>query len=206
MSIRTTTSRVKGFLVEETYLKGALDKLGVAFDVDHIGRYKDAGDVFTRSNMSNETKEVMNGVLDQIFNSFCSAVADGRHKSVEDIRNLIDEGPFLASAAQSAGLIDELGYESQMYRDLTARVKAGELAKLSYKTYAKSVEASGERIAILAGEGDIVRGSVIRTLWPDGGNRFGHLFEDHSASEERLEHQRGYFARRFARRRCRRLR
>jgi protease-4 len=151
---------VKGFLVEETYLKGTLDKLGVGFDVDHIGRYKDAGDVFTRSNMSNETKEVMNGVLDQIFNSFCSAVADGRHKSVEDVRNMIDEGPFLASAAQKAGLIDELGYESQMYRDLTDRLKASDLAKLSYKTYAKAVEASGERIAILAGEGDIVRGSV----------------------------------------------
>src|ERR1700750_409930 len=38
---------VKGFLIEATFLKGTLDKLGISFDVDHIGRYKDAGDIFT---------------------------------------------------------------------------------------------------------------------------------------------------------------
>ncbi len=155
---------VKGFLIEETYLKGALDKLGIGFDVDHIGRYKDAGDVFTRSSMSTETKEVMNGVLDQVLGSFCTAVAGGRHKSSDDIRALIDEGPFLASAAKAAGLVDELGYESQMYRDLTSRVKATELAKLSYKTYVRSIAGSGERIALLAGEGDIIRGSLDQPL------------------------------------------
>jgi protease-4 len=151
---------VKGFLVEETYLKGLLDKVGIGVDVDHIGRYKDAGDVFTRSNMSSETREVMNSVLDQILNSFCAAVAEGRHKQVDDVRNLIDQGPFLATAAKSSGLVDELGYESQLYRDLSRRVKENSLAKLSYKTYAKASESSGERIALLAGEGDIVRGRV----------------------------------------------
>jgi protease IV len=151
---------VKGFLIEETYLKGTLDKLGIGIDVDHIGRYKDAGDIFTRSSMSGETREVMNGVLDQVFGSFCTAVAGGRHKSPDDIRTLIDQGPFLAVAAKAGGLVDELGYESQLYRDLTSRVKAAEVVKLSYKTYARSIVSSGERIALLAGEGDIIRGSV----------------------------------------------
>ncbi|MGA8598780.1 MAG: signal peptide peptidase SppA [Bryobacteraceae bacterium] len=155
---------VKGFLIEETYLKGTLDKLGIGFDVDHIGRYKDAGDIFTRSNMSSDTREVMNGVLDQVLGSFCTAVGGGRHKSPDDIRALIDQGPFLAAAAKSAGLVDELGYESQLYRDLTSRVKAAQLAKLSYKTYVRSVASSGERIALLAGEGDIIRGSLDQPL------------------------------------------
>ncbi len=150
---------IKGFRVESTYLKGALDKLGISFDVDHIGRYKDAGDMFTRSNMSPETREVMNGVLDQVYGTFCTTIAQSRRKSVDDVRALIDKGPFLANAAEQAGLVDTLGYESQMYRDLTDRVKAGELPKLSYKTYARSVSPSGARIALLSGEGDIVRGS-----------------------------------------------
>ena len=42
---------VKGFLLEELYFKNSLDKLGVQVDVDHIGKYKDAGDVFTKSGM-----------------------------------------------------------------------------------------------------------------------------------------------------------
>ena len=152
--------RVKGFRVESTFIKGTLDKLGISFDVDHIGRYKDAGDALTRTNMSPETREVLNQVLDQIYSSFCTGVGEGRHKPVSDIQSLIDQGPFLAMAAKQAGLIDELGYESQMYRDLANRVKSGELAKVSYKTYVKSTPGTGTRIALLSGEGDIIRGKV----------------------------------------------
>ncbi len=72
---------VKGFLLEAMYFKNGLDKLGVQFEVDHIGRYKDAGDVLTRTNMSPETREVLGQVLDQIYGDFCSTVGQGRHKS-----------------------------------------------------------------------------------------------------------------------------
>lgn len=152
--------RVKGFRVESTFIKGTLDKLGITFDVDHIGRYKDAGDALTRTNMSPETREVLNQVLDQIYGSFCSGVAEGRHKSAAAIQALIDQGPFLAMPAKQAGLIDELGYESQMYRDLASRAKADKLDKVSYKTYVKTNPGTGTRIALLSGEGDIIRGKV----------------------------------------------
>ncbi len=46
---------VKGFGLEEMFFKNTLDKLGVNVQVDHIGRYKDAGDIFTRTNMTPET-------------------------------------------------------------------------------------------------------------------------------------------------------
>ncbi len=39
--------RSKGFRIEETYLKNTLDKLGIGVEVDHIGRFKDAGDLYT---------------------------------------------------------------------------------------------------------------------------------------------------------------
>jgi len=50
---------VKGFALEEMYFKNTLDKVGVQFEVDHIGRYKDAGDIFTKTAMSPETREVL---------------------------------------------------------------------------------------------------------------------------------------------------
>jgi protease-4 len=152
--------RVKGFRVESTFIKGTLDKLGITFDVDHIGRYKDAGDALTRTNMSPETREVLNQVLDQIYGSFCNGVAEGRHKSAADMQALIDQGPFLAMPAKQAGLIDELGYESQMYRDLASRAKTDKLDKVSYKSYVKANPGTGTRIALLSGEGDIIRGKV----------------------------------------------
>lgn len=149
---------VKGFHLEEMYFKNTLDKLGVAVQVDHIGRYKDAGDIFTRTNMSPETREVLGEVLDQVYNDFCSTVASSRHKSAADIQALIDIGPFLPPQAKATGLVDELGYEDQVYGDLKKKLGGETLNKVSIRAYFHAVPARGDRIALLVGEGEIVGG------------------------------------------------
>ena len=149
---------VKGFRVKELFFKSTLDKLGVQIEVDHIGRYKDAGDMFTRGNMSPETREVLGQVLDQIYNDFCSTVGEGRHKSAADIKTLIDLGPFMAKEAKAAGLVDQLGYEDDVYSDLKKKVNVSNLNKVNIRTYFRAAPGKGDRIAVLVGEGDIVRG------------------------------------------------
>lgn len=148
---------VKGFAAETVYLKQALDKLGVNVQVDHIGAYKDAGDAFTRSNMSPETREVLSEVLDQIYGDFATRVGQGRHKTPVEIRALVDQGPYLARQAKGNGLIDELGYEDQVYADLKKKLKSSELKKVDIRTYTKAVPGKGDRIAVVVGQGDIVR-------------------------------------------------
>ncbi len=150
---------VKGMRLETMYLKGSLDKIGVEFQVDHIGRFKDAGDMFTRKDMSPETREVLNQVLDQIFGDFCSTVAAGRKKTADQITSIVNQGPFTADKAQAAGLLDVLGYEDQMYGELTKKV-GGDPSKVSLRTYSKTIPYKGDRIAVLSAEGDIVRGHV----------------------------------------------
>lgn len=149
---------VKGFLLEELYFKNSLDKLGVQVDVDHIGKYKDAGDIFTKSNMTPETREVLNQVLDQIYNDFCAQIGQSRHIAPDQLKALIDGGPFIGNQAKVNGLIDELGYEDQVYTDLKKRTADSNLSKLSIKNYFRVAPAKGDRIAILVGEGEIVRG------------------------------------------------
>ncbi len=149
---------VKGFGLEEMYFKNTLDKLGVSVQVDHIGRYKDAGDMFTRNNMTPETREVLGQVLDQIYGDFCTAVGQGRHKSADEIRTLVDMGPFMAKQAKATGLVDELGYEDQVYADLKKRTGVGDINKLSLKTYFRAAPGRGDRIAMLVGEGEIITG------------------------------------------------
>ncbi|MBV9302158.1 MAG: signal peptide peptidase SppA [Acidobacteriaceae bacterium] len=155
------TLDVKGFLLEAMYLKNALDKLGIDIQVDHIGRYKDAGDIFTKANMSPETREVLGQVLDQLYADFCSTVGQGRHKTADEIRALVDQGPFIAAQAKSSGLVDELGYEDQVYGELKKKV-GGELNRTSIKTYFRAVPGRGDHIAMLVGAGEIQRGE------PDG--------------------------------------
>ncbi len=155
---------VKGLLVEAMYFKGTMDKLGIDMQVDHIGRYKDAGDIFTKTSMSPETREVLNQVLDQLYGDFCSTVAQGRHKSANEVKALIDQGPFIASNAKANGLVDELGYEDQVYGDLKKKLGAGQLNRTSIKAYFRAVPNRGDRIAVLVGAGEIQRGEPDNTF------------------------------------------
>lgn len=159
---------VKGFHIEELYFKNTLDKLGITVDVDHIGRFKDAGDIFTKTNMSPETREVLNQVLDQIYGDFCANIASSRHKTADDVKNLVDNGPFLAAQAKTAGLVDELGYEDQVYTDLKVRVGVGDLNKVDIRSYFHAVPGRGDRIALLVGEGDIVSSDPDNTFGNTG--------------------------------------
>ncbi|HWF46844.1 MAG TPA: signal peptide peptidase SppA [Bryobacteraceae bacterium] len=156
---------VKGLGLEALYFKNLLDKIGVNFQVDHIGRYKDAGDMFTRTDMSPETKEVLNQVLDQLYGDFCTTVGQGRRKSPDEVRALVDMGPFTAAQAKTSGLVDVLGYEDQVFGDLKKKLAISDLKKNSIKTYFRAEPGAGDRIAYIAAEGDILRGD------PD--NQFG---------------------------------
>lgn len=154
---------VKGLRAEVMFLKGTLDKLGVEFEIEHAGRYKDAGDMFTRSSMRPETREVLEAVLDQLFGDFVQAVAAGRSMEALRVRALVDEGPFLAAQAKVRGLVDELAFEGEFFDQLKQRLGQEEIRKLSCRDYVRVPAGSlglegGSRIAIVVAEGTIVRG------------------------------------------------
>lgn len=154
---------VKGLRAEAIYLKQTLDKIGVQVEVVHAGKYKDAPDMFTRTGMSPETREVLNSVLDGLYAQLTSAIASARKKSPEQIRAAIDQGPFLSRDALAAGLVDVLQYQDQAFGDLERQLKVSRTRKISPRDYlripAQSVGlGTGSRIAFVVAEGSIVRG------------------------------------------------
>ena len=64
---------LKGLRAELMYFKKTLDKLGVTVEVEHAGKYKDFGDMFTRTDMSPETREVINSVVDDLYGNLVDA-------------------------------------------------------------------------------------------------------------------------------------
>jgi protease-4 len=154
---------VKGLRAEMMYFKNTLQKIGVSVEIEHAGKYKDFGDMFTRTDMSPETQEVMNSVVDSLYSDLVTGIASGRRKSPEQVRAIIDQGPFTATQALKAGLVDELRFEDQMWGELKDRLKA-EPSRVSMDKYSKitpeSLGLQGKsRIAVIVGEGDIVRGN-----------------------------------------------
>ncbi|MBI3472714.1 MAG: signal peptide peptidase SppA [Candidatus Solibacter usitatus] len=155
---------VKGLRAELMFFRRTLDKLGVQVEIEHAGKYKDFGDTFVRDKMSPETREVINSVLDEIYGHLVDTLAKARKKTPEQMRAIIDDGPFLADQALAKGLVDALVYEDQMLDDLKKRAKLGEIKKVSHRDYAKVPASSlglegGSRIAVLMADGGITRGS-----------------------------------------------
>ncbi len=151
---------LKGLRLESTFVKSTLDKLGVKVDVEHAGKYKDAGDMLTRNSLSPESREVLNSIVDSVFATLTASIAEGRKKTPEEVRALIDKGPFLARQAKESGLVDDLLYEDQVLGELKKRLNQSELKKVSHRDYLKvgGAGAAKKRIALLVGDGTIVRG------------------------------------------------
>jgi len=153
---------MKGMRIESMYFKDTLDKLGVKMEVIHAGKYKDAYDMFTRTSMTPETREVLNSILDQVYGNLCTVVAEGRKKTPEQVSALINQGPFLAADAKAAGLVDVLGYEDQVFGDLKKRLnQTADIRRVSHRTYMRSFDPDEQRtrIALVVGDGVITRGT-----------------------------------------------
>jgi len=162
---------LKGMRFELMYFRKTLDKLGVQVEIEHAGKYKDFGDMFTRASMSPETKEVLTSILDGLYDNLVQTIAAARKKTPDQIRGTIDQGPFLSKEAKGQGLIDGLLYEDQMYDEVKEKLAGGDLKKLSLHDYLKvpasSVGLGGkQRIALVTGQGGISRGD-------DGGDFSG---------------------------------
>jgi len=144
---------VKGLRAELMFLKGTLDKLGITMEFEHVGKYKDYPDQFTKTGPSPETLEYVNQILDQYYGNLIDVMAQGRKRSPDQIRASIDRGPFVGSEAQANGLVDGLIYEDEMFD------KAGKLARITDRSYSKAIGSDkGKRIALVTEEGDITRG------------------------------------------------
>src|ERR1035438_4293048 len=153
---------LKGLVAESLSFKNTLDKIGVSVEVEHAGKYKDFGDMFTRADMSPETREVLNSVLDDLYGNLVARIAAARKKTPEEVRDIIDRGPFTATQALQAGLVDELRFEDEVWTMISIPL-GGAPKKVSIGAYAgvpaASVGLQGKsRIALVVGEGDIVRG------------------------------------------------
>jgi protease-4 len=148
---------VKGLRAELMYFKGTLDKLGISMEFEHVGKYKDAPDQFTRESPRPETLEVTNQILDQYYGNLVNVIAQGRHKDPAAVRAILDDGPYAGRQALERGLLDGLLFEEQILPNLR------DANKVSGRDYAKAVltpEGRRPRIAFVTASGDITRGET----------------------------------------------
>jgi protease-4 len=105
---------LNGLEAEVTFIKGTLEKLGIVADLEHIGKYKSASDLLTRTTMSDAHREVVNSLLDDLYDQITWDIAQGRGWTQEETKTKIDSGPFTATEAKSSDLVDTLLFYDQL--------------------------------------------------------------------------------------------
>lgn len=170
---------INGLAANAMFYRGSLDKLGIEPQFIQIGKYKNAPDQYTRKEMSEGQREVVNSILDHLYNRLVTTISEDRKLPAEKVRELIDTAPHRATSAEKLGLIDGARYRDQVYEEIKKQLgyKAGdELRTVTSKAYNEIKPESlglenGERVAVIYASGAITTGSSNQS--PFGGNFVG---------------------------------
>jgi protease IV len=142
----------------ELFLRGTLDQIGAFPDALQIGAYKTAANTFTEHTFTPEHREMAESLNRDLYGQLLQGIADGRQKTFEDVRQLIDHGPFLPDEAVRVGLVDDLAYEDE----IDNRLDLGEVRMLEGRDYRVSPASlglnRGPRVAVIYAVGIISSG------------------------------------------------
>lgn len=146
-----------GLYVEGMFFKGALEKLKIEPDFNHVGQYKSAAETFTESQFSPPAAAAINAVLDDSFRQIVVDVAQARRLAPAAVRRLIDGGPYVAREALDKGLVDGLAYPDEFKKRIESR--AGGLPRLvRVQDYQPGRGLGAKELAVVFALGVIVRG------------------------------------------------
>jgi protease-4 len=159
--------QVNGIATSTLYLKDALARLGVAFEVVAAGAYKSAPEPLVRTGPSGEAREAIDSVLDDVFGRLVADVAAARRLPPERVRALVDQGLFAADEAKEAGLVDAVIWPDEA-EELLRRMSGGRVRRSG--RYRPEPERAAQRwgtrpvVEVIRVEGAIVAGRSRRGI------------------------------------------
>ncbi len=110
------TVDLRGISTTSPYFKELLDTLGVDVMNFRSHKYKNAGNMFSETEMTAAEREVYDSLLQSIFDQMVAAMNAGRGAKLKtSVQETIDAGPYyLATDALTAGLVDKVIYEDEL--------------------------------------------------------------------------------------------
>ena len=96
-----------GVIFSQLQYSELLEKYGVRSNVIKSGKYKDLGSPLR--NMTEEERQILQEMIDDIYSQFVHAVAEGRQMNESEVLELADGRIFTGRQAKELGLVDELG-------------------------------------------------------------------------------------------------
>ena len=172
-----------------TFLKGALDKLGVEPRIFRVGKFKGAVEPFTRTSISDENRMQIESYLNSIYDTYLEGLAETTDLSEAQLRDIADSmRVFLPQQAVDQKLVTQLSYDDQVKESIRQKLGItpeeqeddddddtdGGINFISLGKYQRSLandeDYSRNRVAVIVAEGNIVNGEGSTTSV--GGEKF----------------------------------
>jgi protease-4 len=165
---------IEGYGYYRTFLKGAIDKLGVDVNVFRVGEFKSATEQFSRTDMSPEDREQSLVWLNTVWSHYQTAVAGARGLEPAAIAQYVDEFSKAlverrgdaAAVALERGLITEIKSRHEVEDMLKELVGEDErehtFRQIAHWDYLRAVRRPqvhrGDRIGVVVASGEILDG------------------------------------------------
>jgi protease-4 len=186
---------IDGYGYYRTFLKGAIDKLGVDVNVFRAGKFKSYTDQFSRNDMSEQEREESSAWLNSLWNSYQSAVTAARGMQPDAVAAYVGQtipalranGGDFAAIAVERGLVNELKTRRQVEQRLMAL--AGEnkdthsFNGIDFQDYLEVErprralsKVGGKKVGVVIASGEILDGE--QPSGTIGGDSLAHLLRE----------------------------
>ena len=159
-----------GFSSQITFLKGALDKLGIEAQIIKVGTYKSAVEPYFLTKMSDANRLQVTAYLGSLYDHFLTNIGQSRQISKDSLFSYANNLTIrLPEDALKYKLVDGLAYKDEVLAELRKRTGGDgkdELTTIDLNEYTKAEPAkkdnkkneSKNRIAIVYASGEITGG------------------------------------------------
>ncbi len=162
----------KGFASEVTFLKGALDKLGIEAQIIKVGTFKSAVEPYILTKMSDANRLQVTSYVGSLYDHFLTGISISRNINKDTLFNYANQLRVQEPEdALKYKMVDGLKYKDEVLAELKQRtgisdkddVKGVDLADYTSTAATKTDDKeekgpSGERIAVIYASGEIASG------------------------------------------------
>lgn len=141
-----------GVIMESVNFAGLAEKYGITTNTIKSGKHKDI--LSSTREMTDEEREILQSMVDEMYDEFVSVIVDGRQLTEGKVRELADGRIYTGRQAQAVGLVDEVGDFSATLADLQEAYDLEDAQVIQYNLPFQTVSKFGLSLQNIFGSKD----------------------------------------------------
>lgn len=182
-SCEGATNTLVGVSSQLYFLKDVLDKFGVNVQLIRHGKYKSAGEMYIKNDISPENRLQYETFIGSIWRNMSADICASRDLSVERFNEMLDNLELnVPEDFLKAGLVDELVDRAALESKLAAYCAVTDFKDAKFASFGDYVAANAtvasplkSKVAVIYVDGEIVDGSEKQQV---AGDRFAKIVND----------------------------